>query len=224
MKAHYIAAGFLGFVCSISAAHADNVNVEAALKERPELSIFYKALMASGVNHDLNSGRAYTIFAPTNDAFSRLGQKEYACFYTAECPELVAEIVRNHIIPGEVYIGDATDRVGGFYSIGRFVDVGELFRNDYAVDSHYSLDMWQIPGGVLYEIDGVIANPGELELLHEVSQPPEQTTSVSQKTIHDPRCKPDGCADEVTQTTIITRKIATDPDTEEPDITDPPSE
>jgi transforming growth factor-beta-induced protein len=51
---------------------ASEAAVISTLQSRPELSQFTNALKASDLDTVLRSGGQYTIFAPTNDAFSRM--------------------------------------------------------------------------------------------------------------------------------------------------------
>jgi len=210
MKNLFMTASFLAFACGASAAYADNTDVENAIKSRPDLSSFYQELIATGVNHDLIPGQSYTIFAPTNGAFSEIHQKQYPCFYKAECQAEVAAIIRNHIIPGEVRIDDAVKHEGGLFSIGsRLVNIAAPSKDNYAVDGNKVISTSSFGSGILYKIDGVIANPHELALLQdeEYASTTKEDTIISKKTISDPACGPGGCADETTQTTTITRTV-----------------
>lgn len=191
------------------AAWADNTAVEEALRSRPDLSTFYQAMLNTGVNHELEPGRIYTVFAPTNEALARIRQDQYPCFYMVECRPEVAQIIRNHIVPGEVYVSDAIKTKGGIYSINRrFVTLGEPSRNNYAVDGNKVIYGSWVGGGMLYKINGVIANPTELAALQfadYAAVPPQTVTTTTERTIVDPACGAGGCPDSVTQTTTITR-------------------
>jgi len=214
MKNPFIAVSLLALMSAISivSSYADNENVEDAIKSRPDLSTFYQALINTGVNHELRPDMSYSVFAPTNQALARISQEQYPCFYRAACREEVAMIVRNHIIPGKVYIDDAAKQKGGLYSIGgRFVTIGEPFRNDYAVAGNNVLYMAWYGSGILYKIDGVIANPLELAMLEYPAEyaglSEHVITQTTQKTIPDPACGPGGCPDAVTQTITVTRTV-----------------
>ncbi len=199
-------------------AYADNINVENAIKSRPDLSVFYQALVSTGVNHELNPGTSYTVFAPTNEALAQI-RSEYPCFYKAECRAQAAEIVRNHIIPGKTHIADAVKHEGGFFSLGRrFVTIGEPSRDDYTVGGHAIHSMSPFSGGILYKIDDMIANPHELASLQNAQYAalPKEVTTITRKTIPDPACGPAGCPDETTETTVISRVLAEPYDTMTP--------
>jgi uncharacterized surface protein with fasciclin (FAS1) repeats len=145
-----------------SSAYAGNAAIEDALKSRDDLSMFYQAMVNTGVMNEL-SGGSYTVFAPTNDAFAKLTAERYPCFYSPECKEEVAEIIRNHIVEGEQHLGDVARGNGGLHSINkRFISIAQPTRDNFSVDGHEVLRSSGLFGSVLYKIDGVIANPIEL--------------------------------------------------------------
>lgn len=183
-------------------ARGDNAKVENAIKNRADLSSFYQALVDTGVVHELNADTSYTVFAPTNDAFAMLTRDKYPCFYDMQCRSQIAEILRNHFVPGENYVSDAAQRKGGVYSIDhRFIPVGETSQNNYTVGGHSVTYMTGLGGSVLYKINGVIANERELAEL-TIAIPLRTTESVTH-TIPDPACGAAGCPDRVTEVTSV---------------------
>ncbi len=198
-----------------TSAYADNADVENAIKRRADLSTFYQALINTGVNHELQPGTSYTVFAPTNEAMATIRQEQYPCFYESACREIVAEIVRNHIVAENVYVEDTAHQRGGVYTIGgSFVNIGEPYRNDYAVEGNNVTYMSSFGGGILYKIDGVIASSRELASLQYPEyayMPGERVVTTTEKTIADPACGPGGCPDAVSQTTTITSTVMNEP-------------
>ncbi len=152
-----------------TAAEAGNSTVENALKSRDDLSLFYAGLVNTGVINELQEGQSYTVFAPTNEAFAKLPQSQYPCFYSAECKGQVAEILRNHIVPGEKHLSDIGTQAGGIMSMfsidNRHVIGSEPSRGSYAVDGEKVLSENQLFGSILYRVDGLIATPRELAVL-----------------------------------------------------------
>lgn len=212
MKTSFITATILSATLSLSAntAYAANAAVENAIKSRSDLSSFYEALVNSGVAAELESGRSYSIFAPTNEAFSKITPTQYPCFYSVQCQAEVASVVRNHIIPGEAYVSDIARQKGGVYAINkRFVNIGDQNapnskggsysgKNQFIVDGHNVTYTSWFGGGVLYKIDGVIANPMELSMFQyaPVAVVAEERTVT---TTRSPAVYP---ADSVTHTTV----------------------
>jgi len=197
----------LALISSIMAisAHADNIMIEDALRKRADLSSFYQALVETGVNHELNANTTYTVFAPTNEALARISRNQYPCIQAMSCKAEIAAIVRNHIVQGAVNLDDESSQRGRLVSIsGRYVAIGELSRNGYAVDGNNIIYATSLGNSMLYKIDGVIANPVELASLQYPVYAPVQEKKIirtTQKTIPDPACGPHGCPDATTQTT-----------------------
>lgn len=212
MRNHLITAVCGVLVCMTgAAAHADNSTVENALKSRPDLSEFYRGLVNTGVIHELAPDVSYTVFAPTNAAFAGIPVDRYPCFYSQTCREEVAEILRHHIMAGQVYVDTVAQHQGGVYSINkRFVAISEPSRNDYTVDGHAVLTEFMLGEGVLYRINGVIANDYDLAKVETPKYTPvaaqTTTTTTTEKKVTDKVCPPgEDCPDTVS--TTVTRTV-----------------
>lgn len=190
-------------------ALAANSSVENAIKSRSDLSSFYEALVNSGVANELEPGRHYTIFAPTNEAFAKITPADYPCFYSTACRAEVASVVRNHIVPGEAYVADIARLKGGVYSLDkRFVNIADengisksnaiSGKNAFTADGHRITYTSWFGGGLLYKIDGVIANERELS---QFQYGPAVAVVADQRTVTTGRMVP---GDTVTQTTVTT--------------------
>lgn len=209
MKRTLMTLGFLGMMSSTALA---GNTVEDALKDRKDLSVFYQALVNTGVINELNNG-PYTIFAPTNEAFSQITQDKYPCFYSNQCREEVATILRHHIVPAEEHVSDVVRQKGGVYSINdRYINIAEPYKQHFTADGHEIETQNQLLGGVLYRIDGVIANESEMAEFRTMKEIPvtvlPTTTEkiVTEKTYYLPseaRLMP--------QSTTVTRTITTEP-------------
>ena len=185
-----------------SIAQAKNAVVEDAIKSRPELSSFYEGLVNTGVINELQSGVSYTVFAPTNEAMAEISRDKYPCFYSAQCKEEIADILRNHITVGEVNF--ATPNLKSVFSIDkRQVAILETSKGNYSVDGHKVVSQNQLLGNVLHEIDGVIASKEELALVSRLKTP--VATNVEKKTITEKvYYAPDGVPDGASKTTVTT--------------------
>ena len=204
-----------GVVMSLFAvgAHADDSTVEAAIASRPELSQFNLALHKTGVINELN-GTNYTVFAPNNAAFAKLTKRKYPCLYSPECTDEVAEIVRNHIVPGEVHVSDSV-RGDAVFSIDQtHLHVFEPHKGRYTVEGKKIVSQNQLAGNMLYVIDGVIADKDELSDLE--SLPPQPivfnvpTTKTEETVTREYRYSPNGApTGEIhgTTTTTVTRDV-----------------
>lgn len=155
-------------------ALANNSTVEDALKSRDELSHFYDALQKTGVLNELESGTAYAVFAPTNEAFEKMyGNPKYPCFGDAACTKDFAEILRNHFSAGYY---DLSQESSVFAINKRQLIIGHPHRGHDSVDGNMVEEISQLMGSVLYEIDGVIVNETELSMFRHAPQEPATAT------------------------------------------------
>lgn len=187
-----------------STALAANASIENALKENPDLSTFYDAAKKTGVLDELKETRSYTVFAPTNKAFAEMTEAQYPCLYSEQCTDEIADIMRNHFVPGQVtFSGPIKTTV---FSIDKMnVNLGVQNGHVRTVAGNNIVNRGQIFGGVLVEIDGVIASPQELaniKTLKYVKVPAPVTENVVEKTVTDKVFyAPDGTPDGVSRTT-----------------------
>ncbi len=202
---HVSLAAFLAAASFSAPAHADSQRIESAIKSRPELASFYEALMVTGVNHELNDGTSYTIFAPTNEAFAAISKDKYPCFYSEQCKAQIADVVRNHIVKGEEHVEDVVKQKGALFSIDkRQVIIGEPNPDKFTAEGHNILRTHGLLGSILYTLDGVIANQQELSAFVV-----PVNTSVTQKVIsYSPVGTVDGKTTIVETTTTTTAPAA----------------
>jgi uncharacterized surface protein with fasciclin (FAS1) repeats len=156
---------------SLPAAIAKNPTVEDSLKRRDDLSVFYQALVDTGVADELQDGKDYTIFAPTNEAFEKITKEKYPCFYSAECRKEVAAIIRNHIVEGAIFVDRA--RTTNLRSLNdqRVINIAQPHKNNYSVDGKAITYTMSFTSGILYKIEGVIADKMELSALTRLPTP-----------------------------------------------------
>jgi uncharacterized surface protein with fasciclin (FAS1) repeats len=169
----------------IASANANNSNVEFVLESQGggNLTLFHRALINTGVARELNENTEYTVFAPTNAAFSEIRPRTYPCFYSMQCRSEVAAILRNHIVPRQETIKYWSTWGVPISTIGaRGIHVEEAYKNDFTVDGHKVLHRNEGDQVNLYIIDGVIANDRELAPFHR--RPVAGTSdTVVQKTV-----------------------------------------
>ena len=165
MKCSFITMAVLGMIIGIHPAHANNKAVESALQSHPDLSMFYEALISTGVLKELKEGDDYTVFAPTNDAFVQIDANEYPCFYSAQCRAEVAAILRNHIIDDKYTIAELAKRGGNpASSIGKEdIYVEEIFKGQYKAEARGVSGGLETSGSIVFPIDGVILHGDEID-------------------------------------------------------------
>lgn len=86
-----------------------------ALSRQDDLSSLSKALRDTGLSQVFDDSGSYTIFAPTNAAFGKLGDAGKALMQQ-DRRAMLAALLRDHIVPGYLTpedIGTAIDAQGG---------------------------------------------------------------------------------------------------------------
>jgi uncharacterized surface protein with fasciclin (FAS1) repeats len=160
-----LSVAFLTLSALATQAQANNARIERALKSQPEFASFYEALAATVVNQELNDTTSYTVFAPTNEAFAAVSKEKYPCFYSVQCKEQIADIVRNHVVKNEQHVEDIVKQKGVLFSLnGRQIPIGLPNPNRYTADGRNIVRTYGIRGSVLYALDGIIANEQELAI------------------------------------------------------------
>jgi uncharacterized surface protein with fasciclin (FAS1) repeats len=95
-------------------ASANNTLAEA-LADEGDLSKLNEALKDTGLSNVFDNGASYTIFAPTDAAFGKLGDAGTSLMQPEQKAALTA-VLRDHIVPGYLTpddIGTAIDSQGG---------------------------------------------------------------------------------------------------------------
>ncbi|MDX2027212.1 MAG: fasciclin domain-containing protein [Alphaproteobacteria bacterium] len=165
-------------------AAAGNRDVEVTLQSYGDLSMFYQALINTGVINELNENTRYTIFAPTNAAFASVQPRAYPCFYAEQCRPQIAGLLRNHILTDRYDLRELVTYGQGIQTGGiHRVHVVEPYVDDYTVDGLRILSASEVGGNIIYRIDGVIASPQELAQFQTVSLHPVPSTVTTEKTV-----------------------------------------
>lgn len=188
-------------------AHARNATIENALERRPELSAFYQGLINTGVIDELDEDTLYTVFAPTNAAVEKMTRDQYPCFYSDQCVNEVADILRNHIVAGKEVNFNNPGQNAVFSVNKKELKIGQSTKNQYTIDGHNVVAQNQLAGGIVDEIDGVIATPQQLVNVSRMKYPFAQNENgverrtVTERVFYAPDGEPDG----VSRTTTVTR-------------------
>ena len=167
-----------------SPASANNGSVELALEAQGgNVSMFHQALINTGVAKELNENTEYTVFAPTNAAFSEIQPRDYPCFYSAQCRKEVAAILRNHIVPRHDKILYLSRWGGPLSTIGSHgVRVEEAYKDEFTVDGNKVLHRNEGERVNVYTIDGVIVDNRELDAFRRHPSA-DATGTVTEKTV-----------------------------------------
>ena len=142
------------FGMTTSMAYADNPSIEEAIRSRSDLSDFYKALVDTGVIHELGAG-SYTVFAPTNDAFAKLDPATVEKLKTDST--LLSSILTYHVVAGQV----GPDQVVGTHKTvnGATVTVSGMGDNLKVNDANVVCGGIPTTNATVYLIDTVLLPP-----------------------------------------------------------------
>jgi len=191
MKNPFVTISVAGFISVVSLAglsapsQAGNSGVETGIQSFGDLSMFYQALLNTGVINELNENQEYTIFAPINSAWLQMiPRATYPCFYSEQCRPAIAAILRDHIIVGHHDLPNLVSYGGGVQTSGpRHAHVEESYVHDYTVENQTILSASNVGGNIIYRIDGVITTPQELAQFRMVNVVPVADTVTTEKTI-----------------------------------------
>jgi uncharacterized surface protein with fasciclin (FAS1) repeats len=177
-------AAVLGVSVIAVPAQAGNSSVETTVRSFGDLSMFYQAMVNTGVINELRESENYTIFAPTNAAFAQVTQQNYPCFYSIQCRAQVAAVLRNHIIVGSYSLPNLATRGMGIKTAGgRNVLIEEPYKDSYSVEGRKVLSASNVGNNMVYRIDGVIAEPQELSQFQTVTYAPAPGAVITEKTV-----------------------------------------
>lgn len=139
-------------------ATEDETVVDIALAN-PDFSTLVDLVTQAGLAETLSGEGPFTVFAPTNDAFAALDPATVSAL-TADPEGALADVLKLHVISGEVLAADATAAAGTCVeTLGGQVKV-EMSGSDLTIGGAKIVDT-DIMGsnGVIHVLDGVITAP-----------------------------------------------------------------
>jgi len=84
-------------------------NIVQTVEAEGNFTILVKALRATGLDKELQAKGPYTLFAPTDEAFKKLGQDKLDDLMKPENKAKLANILKYHVVTGKVM----TDQLEG---------------------------------------------------------------------------------------------------------------
>lgn len=212
-KQTYLAMAVVAATAFSTPVLAANDGITDALKHRDNLSAFTDAMIATGVINELQPNRSYTIFAPTNAAFAKLNNNDFPCLANAQCKAEVADILRNHIVPGQVTFTGPVK--GAVFSIDNMnLNLGTRNGEVRTVAGNNIVNRGQVLGGIVCEIDGVIATAQELANVTAIRYQPVKVEHniIERTTVDKVYYAPDGTPDGMSKVTTFTAEpVAVEP-------------
>lgn len=130
-----------------------------------ELGTLVSALTAAGLTEQLKGSGPFTVFAPTNAAFEKLGQDKVADLLKPENKDKLAAILKYHVVPGKIAAVDAKDAT---------VDLTTL--NGAVVKVDGKGDVVKVGDATVSQAD-IVASNGIVHMIDTVILPPEAETA-----------------------------------------------
>ncbi|MDX1585314.1 MAG: fasciclin domain-containing protein [Balneolaceae bacterium] len=124
------------------------------------LSTLVQAVKAADLVETLKGEGPYTVFAPTNEAFSKLPEGTLESLLKPENKDKLVQILTYHVVPGNVMSTDLEDGMTASTAEGSEIEVslGETVKINNATVVNADIEA---SNGVVHVIDTVIMPPKE---------------------------------------------------------------
>lgn len=123
--------------------------------EAPELSTLVNLIKAAGLEDIFVGTGPFTVFAPTNEAFDKLGKKKLEDFLKTENKDHLADVLTYHLIPGK-YLSSSLKPMEAKTINGKSIQI-KIENSQIKVNNATVLKKDMVgPNGVVYEIDTVL--------------------------------------------------------------------
>lgn len=144
--------------CGSQSDDTKKQDIVTVLANDPQYSTLVAAVKAAGLEETLKGAGPFTVFAPTNDAFSKLPKETLDDLLKPENKDKLANILTYHVFKGRVLADDAKKLVGKDITMvnGKKAKItekkGKLFINDAKIIQPDIM----ASNGVIHGIDMVI--------------------------------------------------------------------
>lgn len=124
-------------------------------KQYPELSTFVMLVNLAQLDDIFNGTGPFTVFAPTNDAFKKLGEKRLDELKKPKNRDELSTLLIYHVVPGKYVAKNLRSRTAPSIN-GKRIDI-QVEGNEIKVNNAKVVKTDIIgPNGVLHEIDTVL--------------------------------------------------------------------
>lgn len=140
---------------SVNTVQSSDAPVDQAINA-PELSIFKEALLKGGLKDIFIGTGPFTVFAPTNDAFKKLGDEKVQNLFKPENQDELVHILIFHFVHGK-YLANML-KTRSYKTInGKSVDVTVDDAGNIQVNNAKVIKVDLVgPNGVIHHIDTVL--------------------------------------------------------------------
>lgn len=112
MKALSVLALAVALSLPLAGAHAASKNIVETAENAGTFKTLLKAATAAGLADKLKGEGPYTVFAPTDEAFTRLPAGKLDSLLKPENMDELAALLQHHIVPGKVLSIDVRNTKG----------------------------------------------------------------------------------------------------------------
>lgn len=135
-------------------------NLFRTMSEAGSFTKFSEAVTRAGMRETLIGDEPYTVFAPTDQAFSQISQEKINELYKPENKQKLIDLVNNHIVKGNIDQDDLSDGSTLTTLTGETINV-KMVDGRPTINNNPIVEQGENPeNGALYALDEVILPPG----------------------------------------------------------------
>lgn len=136
-------------------------SIPATAQAAGQFNTLVAAVGAAGLADVLGSEGPFTVFAPTDEAFSNLPSGTVETLLKPENKQDLINILKYHVIAGRIYASDAVKAAKASTLLGRSVDIGLMASGITVNNAKLIVKNIDTTNGVIHVIDSVLI-PGEM--------------------------------------------------------------
>ena len=155
----FVFSGNISAQCATDAEEKGSSDIVDLAVSTEFLSTLVAAVKAGDLVETLKGEGPYTVFAPTNDAFSALPEGTLESLLLPENKDKLVAILSYHVIPGKVKSGDLSDGMKAKTVQGSEIKVGISDSGVKINDASVTSADIEASNGVVHVIDKVILPP-----------------------------------------------------------------
>lgn len=132
-------------------------NILETLSANPSFSTFLSLLNQTGIaDHLIEDEGPVTVFAPTNEAFSALGEARLEQLMDAGNRTMLTEILQYHVVEGVIGLSAMVDGQALTAKNGQKLNLQTQNGNIQVNEATIQTDAMQTENGIIYSIDKVL--------------------------------------------------------------------
>jgi uncharacterized surface protein with fasciclin (FAS1) repeats len=154
-----IAAVALGVAFGAQVAAAADKDIVDTAVEAGQFGTLAAALEAAGLVETLKGPGPFTVFAPTDEAFSQLPDGTVESLLLPENKAMLVDVLTYHVVPGSVSAADVQSLEEAEAVNGKMINIDASADGVMVNDAHVTTADIAASNGVIHVIDKVILPP-----------------------------------------------------------------